>query len=37
VMRKWWDHMADIMQSAADHTPFQQPLAQLFRLPDAPA
>jgi L-rhamnose mutarotase len=35
VMRKWWDYMADIMQTAADHTPFQQPLARVFRLADA--
>ncbi|WP_433696157.1 L-rhamnose mutarotase [Paraburkholderia phenoliruptrix] len=32
VMRKWWDYMADIMHTAADHTPLQQPLEQVFRL-----
>jgi L-rhamnose mutarotase len=35
VMRKWWDYMADIMQTAADHTPLQQSLAPVFRLPAA--
>ncbi|KAE8761408.1 L-rhamnose mutarotase [Paraburkholderia madseniana] len=32
VMRKWWDYMADIMQTAPDHTPFQQPLEPVFHL-----
>jgi L-rhamnose mutarotase len=32
VMRKWWDYMADIMHTAADHTPLQQPLEQVFGL-----
>ena len=32
VMRKWWDYMADIMQTEADHTPFSQPLAPVFEL-----
>jgi L-rhamnose mutarotase len=32
VMRKWWDYMADIMQTAPDHSPLQQPLEQVFRL-----
>ena len=32
VMRKWWDYMADIMHTAPDHTPHQQPLEQVFRL-----
>jgi L-rhamnose mutarotase len=35
VMRKWWDYMADIMHTAADHTPFQQPLAPVFQLQDS--
>jgi len=33
VMRKWWDHMADIMQTAPDHTPLQQTLVPVFHLP----
>ena len=32
VMRKWWDYMADIMQTAPDHTPLQQPLEPVFHL-----
>jgi L-rhamnose mutarotase len=32
VMRKWWDHMADIMQTAPDHTPLQEPLVPVFEL-----
>jgi L-rhamnose mutarotase len=32
VMRKWWDYMADIMQTAPDHMPFQQALEPVFRL-----
>lgn len=33
IMRKWWDHMADIMQTAPDHTPLQQSLVPVFHLP----
>jgi L-rhamnose mutarotase len=32
VMRKWWDYMADIMQTAPDHTPLQEPLVPVFEL-----
>ena len=32
VMRKWWDAMADIMQTAPDHTPLVQPLVPMFEL-----
>ncbi|WP_122158902.1 L-rhamnose mutarotase [Paraburkholderia sp.] len=32
VIRKWWDHMADIMQTAPDHTPLQQALEPVFHL-----
>ncbi|WP_341318954.1 L-rhamnose mutarotase [Paraburkholderia sp. IMGN_8] len=32
VMRKWWDYMADIMHTAPDHTPLQQPLELVFHL-----
>jgi L-rhamnose mutarotase len=30
IMRKWWDYMADIMQTAPDHTPMQQALEPVF-------
>ena len=33
VMRKWWDYMADIMQTQPDHQPLQQPLVPVFHLP----
>jgi L-rhamnose mutarotase len=33
VMRKWWDYMADIMQTDAHNVPLQQPLVQVFHLP----
>ena len=33
VMRKWWDSMADIMQTQPDHAPLQQPLVPVFHLP----
>ena len=33
IMRKWWDHMAAIMQTAPDHTPLQQSLVPAFHLP----
>ena len=32
VIRKWWDHMADIMQTAPDHTPLPQALEPVFHL-----
>ena len=32
VMRRWWAHMADIMQSHADGSPVTQPLPCLFHL-----
>src|ERR1700722_14502039 len=32
VLRKWWDYMADIMQTAPDHTPLQQSLKPVFHL-----
>jgi L-rhamnose mutarotase len=32
VMRKWWDYMADIMQTTPDHTPVQQALEPVFHL-----
>ncbi|HWT98447.1 MAG TPA: L-rhamnose mutarotase [Terriglobales bacterium] len=32
VMRKWWDHMADLMQVKPDHEPVTMPLRQVFHL-----
>ena len=32
VMRKWWDYMADIMQTEPDGAPVQQPLDAVFHL-----
>lgn len=33
VMRRWWAHMADIMQTHADHAPVAVPLIPMFHLP----
>ena len=33
IMRKWWDHMSDIMETNADHSPVSIPLKQVFFLP----
>jgi L-rhamnose mutarotase len=33
VMRRWWDHMADIMEVAADNRPREWPLTPMFHLP----
>ena len=33
VVRRWWDYMADIMETEADHTPVQLPLRKMFHLP----
>lgn len=32
VMRRWWDHMADIMESNPDNSPVAAPLETLFHL-----
>lgn len=32
VMRKWWDYMADIMDSNPDHSPVAVPLREVFHL-----
>jgi L-rhamnose mutarotase len=32
VMRRWWDHMADIMDVNPDHSPVQVPLEKMFHL-----
>lgn len=33
VMRRWWDHMRDIMETHPDHSPVSVPLAEMFHLP----
>jgi L-rhamnose mutarotase len=32
VMRKWWDHMAPLMEVAPDNRPREWPLTQVFHL-----
>ena len=32
VVRKWWDYMADIMESNPDHSPVTIPLTEVFYL-----
>lgn len=32
IMRKWWDHMADIMQTDPTGAPFQTDLVEMFHL-----
>ena len=33
IMKRWWKHMADIMQTHPDNVPVQVPLKQVFYLP----
>jgi L-rhamnose mutarotase len=33
VMRKWWAHMSDIMETNADNSPVVTPLVEMFHLP----
>lgn len=33
VMRRWWAHMADLMETNADMSPVVTPLATVFHLP----
>ncbi|NTF30780.1 L-rhamnose mutarotase [Rhizobium skierniewicense] len=33
VMKKWWAHMSDIMESHEDHSPVATNLTMLFHLP----
>lgn len=33
IMKRWWKHMADIMETDADNVPTQVPLKQVFLLP----
>jgi len=32
LVRKWWDHMADIMAVLPDNTPVEVPLRKMFHL-----
>lgn len=32
IMKKWWDYMADIMETNPDHSPVVKPLRMLFDL-----
>jgi L-rhamnose mutarotase len=33
VMRRWWDHMKDIMRANPDGSPVAIPLIEMFHLP----
>jgi len=33
IMRRWWDHMKDIMTVHADSEPVATPLVEMFHLP----
>ena len=33
VMRRWWDHMADLMEVELDNKPVEWPLIPMFHLP----
>jgi L-rhamnose mutarotase len=33
IMRKWWDYMADIMQTGEGNVPVAHPLVPVFHLP----
>ncbi len=33
VMRRWWAHMADIMETMPDGEPIAVPLVEMFRMP----
>ena len=33
VMRRWWDHMKDIMAANPDGSPVSAPLVEMFHLP----
>jgi L-rhamnose mutarotase len=32
VMRRWWDYMAELMETEADHAPVVMPLTPVFHL-----
>jgi L-rhamnose mutarotase len=33
IMRKWWDYMAELMETNADSSPVTTPLVPVFHLP----
>ena len=33
VMQRWWQYMADVMESNPDHSPVSIPLKEVFYLP----
>jgi len=33
IQQKWWDYMADIMETNPDHSPISIPLEEVFYLP----
>lgn len=33
IMKRWWKHMADVMETDADNVPTQVPLKRVFLLP----
>jgi len=33
IMKKWWSHMKDIMETNSDHSPVSIPLQEVFYLP----
>ena len=33
VMKRWWKHMADVMETHPDNVPVQVPLKRVFSLP----
>ena len=33
IMKRWWKHMADIMETHTDNVPVQVPLKRVFYLP----
>lgn len=33
VMQKWWDHMADLMETDANNAPVAVPLTRVFHMP----
>lgn len=30
ILRKWWDHMSDIMETNPDNSPVEKPLKKVF-------
>jgi L-rhamnose mutarotase len=32
IVRKWWDYMADIMETNPDHSPVAKPLDEVFHM-----